>query len=385
MANRAPIDLLVLQPTPFCNLDCRYCYLPDRDSKARVPAEIVRAAVTKALRHNAGQPLPIVWHAGEPTAFPIPLYEELFALIDKLCRPGDRVFHSFQTNATLIDEAWCAFFNRHEVRVGVSIDGPKHLNDRNRTTRSGASSFAKSIAGMRKLRSAGIPFHVITVLTRESLAMAEELFDFYVQYGIERVGFNVEEIEGVNTGSTLDYGGVEGEFKAFFKTMISLNELSGGKLSLREVDSGLARIRHYGEKFDSDELRPLSILGVDVKGDCYTFSPELMGVSAPAHGDFIIGNILKDEIEDMTKSETFRRLYGEIERGIARCRAECEYFGVCGGGAPANKYFETGRLDSSETMFCRLTRKAVIDVCLDYVDIMPELSGGREPAASPPG
>src|ERR1700724_2780671 len=30
------IELLVIQPTPFCNIDCSYCYLPDRNSKAVV-------------------------------------------------------------------------------------------------------------------------------------------------------------------------------------------------------------------------------------------------------------------------------------------------------------------------------------------------------------
>ncbi len=30
------IQLLVIQPTPFCNIDCRYCYLPQRNSKAVV-------------------------------------------------------------------------------------------------------------------------------------------------------------------------------------------------------------------------------------------------------------------------------------------------------------------------------------------------------------
>ena len=27
------IELLVIQPTPFCNINCAYCYLPDRNSK----------------------------------------------------------------------------------------------------------------------------------------------------------------------------------------------------------------------------------------------------------------------------------------------------------------------------------------------------------------
>ncbi len=384
------IDLLVLQPTPFCNLDCKYCYLPDRDSKARITTDIVRAAVSKALRFNAGHPLPIVWHAGEPTALPIRLYEELFAVIESVRRPEDKIFYAIQTNATLIDAAWCDFFKRHNVRVGVSVDGPKPLNDKYRVTRSGGSSFEKTVAGMRRLTEAGIPFHVITVLTKESLGMARELFDFYLEHGISRVGFNIEEIEGGNKSSTLDYGEVAAEFKLFLKQMISLNELAQRRLSLREVDNGLARIRHFGEEVDSDELRPLSIFGVDAKGLCYTFSPELMGVRAEAYGDFVIGNILEDEIEDMVKSALFQAVNGEIERGIERCKAECAYFGVCGGGAPANKYFETGRFDSSETLFCRLTRQAVIDVCLEYVDILPDLAaagmaeGGTAPTPRAP-
>jgi uncharacterized protein len=30
------IELLVVQPTPFCNIDCRYCYLADRTNKSVV-------------------------------------------------------------------------------------------------------------------------------------------------------------------------------------------------------------------------------------------------------------------------------------------------------------------------------------------------------------
>src|SRR6202043_114155 len=31
-----PLELLVLQPTPFCNIDCAYCYLPNRSSRQRM-------------------------------------------------------------------------------------------------------------------------------------------------------------------------------------------------------------------------------------------------------------------------------------------------------------------------------------------------------------
>ena len=58
----------------------------------------------------------------------------------------------------------------------------------------------------------------------------------------------------------------------------------------------------------------------------------------------------------------------EIERGVERCRQSCEYYEICLGGAPANKLFENGRFDSTETLFCRLAKKAVIDVVLERME-----------------
>jgi uncharacterized protein len=39
--------------------------------------------------------------------------------------------------------------------------------------------------------------------------------------------------------------------------------------------------------------------------------------------------------------------------GVERCRDACEYFSLCGGGAPANKLYENGSFDSAETAYCR--------------------------------
>ena len=101
---------------------------------------------------------------------PIDFYRRAFALIDTLKPAGLMVTHSFQTNGTLIDDAWCEFIAEAHLGVGVSVDGPQRLHDRNRVTRSGRGTFDKTIAGIRRLKRHGVPFHVISVLTKESLA-----------------------------------------------------------------------------------------------------------------------------------------------------------------------------------------------------------------------
>ena len=85
-------------------------------------------------------------------------YRDAFRDIDALKPAGVSVSHSFQTNGMLIDDAWCDLLIEEDVGVGVSIDGPKHLHDRNRLTRSGQGTFDRTIAGVRQLRQRGCHF-----------------------------------------------------------------------------------------------------------------------------------------------------------------------------------------------------------------------------------
>lgn len=107
---------VIMQPTTLCNLDCAYCYLPQRRESLRMPpvvADKVAAAVSEWARR-----VEICWHGGEPLAAG---REYLGRLMD--CFADTEVRHSVQTNATLVDRAWCEFLSERCVRVGVSIDG----------------------------------------------------------------------------------------------------------------------------------------------------------------------------------------------------------------------------------------------------------------------
>src|SRR6266567_6753835 len=180
------IHLLVVQPTPFCNIDCRYCYLPDRTNKAVVADATLANLFSQVLASGwVRDGVTVVWHAGEPMVLPIDFYRKAFRLIDGLKPAGLTVSHSFQTNGTLIDDAWCEFVAEEQISVGVSIDGPQRLHDINRVTRSGRGTFERTIAGIRRLRRHGVPFHVISVLSPEILTSPREMFEFYVDEGID--------------------------------------------------------------------------------------------------------------------------------------------------------------------------------------------------------
>lgn len=72
---------------------------------------------------------------------------------------------------------------RNEINLGVSIDDPGQFHDLNRKTRAGQGTFDKTLAGIRILRRANVPFHVISVLSAASMAAPGTMFDFFIDEG----------------------------------------------------------------------------------------------------------------------------------------------------------------------------------------------------------
>jgi uncharacterized protein len=92
---------------------------------------------------------------------------------------------------------------------------------------------------------------------------------------------------------------------------------------------------------------------VDSEGNLSTFSPELMGNVGQSYSGFVFGNVLRDRLKDVISNLAFLAAWGDIHAGIELCQRTCQYFGVCGGGAPSNKYYENGSFVSTETVHCR--------------------------------
>ena len=365
------IELLVVQPTPFCNIDCRYCYLADRGNKSVVALETLENLFTQVFASGwADQGLSVVWHAGEPLVLPIAFYRQSFALIDRLKPPDLKISHSFQTNGTLIDDSWCDFIAEAGVSVGVSIDGSQRLHDRNRVTRSGRGTFGKTIAGLRRLKRHGVPFHVITVLTAESLAAPREMFDFYLAEGIEQVCFNVEESEGAHRSASFAEAGIENAYYDFLSEFWRLSATHPGRIHfVREIDDAQRNIfRPAASSFFNQLATPFAITSMDWTGNIATFSPELLGLKSPLYDDFVLGNINRDRLVDLAERPLLKRMTADIDTGIALCRDTCEYFSVCGGGEPVNKLFENGSFATAETTYCRMTKMRATDLVLDRLE-----------------
>ena len=191
--------------------NCRYCYLPFRKLKHQMSPDVAEAlAQAVGQLDDSGHPIGIVWHGGEPLAVGQQKFRALLTPFEALRRAG-RIHHYVQTNATLITDTWCGLLAAYDVRVGVSIDGPAALNAE-RVDLRGKPAFDRILRGIAQLREHGIPFSVISVVGTLGIAMPEELLEFLTALGGHSVGFNIEEIEGVNTDREPPTAGQAEEF-----------------------------------------------------------------------------------------------------------------------------------------------------------------------------
>jgi uncharacterized protein len=378
--------MVVVQPTAFCNINCTYCYLPDRNNKHVIAQSTVTRLFGEIFASGWSCPeITVVWHAGEPLAVPVAFYRDAFAAIEQMRPQSVIVKHSFQTNGMLIDAEWCRLFLEGNVGVGVSIDGPRELHDRHRKTRSGKGTFDKTLAGIRCLRANGVPFHVISVLSRDSLSMADELLDFYLSEGIDQICFNLEESEGDHVSDlfapTREGPPLRARYAAFLRRFWHRARASGQVKFVREIDLALPRVfRPDGSPTRNIQTEPLAMLNVDSHGNVSSFSPELLGLKNKDYGDFLLGNINRQSLAEIHRTCIGSALHRDIQAGVRACSAACDYFSVCGGGAPGNKLFENGSFASTTTSYCTLTQMVPTDLILEAYERLEQSWTENDPA-----
>ena len=358
--NIGPLVLLVLQPTSFCNIDCSYCYLTDRRVKRVMSDEVLEWALRRAFSSGlVRDKIDILWHAGEPLIVGTDFYWKASRKIADVNVNSVRVSQCIQTNGTLIDARWCELFKSCDFKVGVSLDGPEWINDAHRRTRAGKGTFRAIMRGIGSLRSAGVAFSILAVLTRESLHHVDEVFDFFEAEGLHNVAFNLEEIEGANTAGSF---GTDDDLIELYRDFArkALVRHARGPLAIREISAIEQRLGPRPLTVIAP-TKPLQFVTVDADGGFSTYCPELHGIRYPDGTRHIFGNVLKNDFLDVIANSQFVHIYDEVMKGVAKCARTCDRFAICGSHRVGNKFFETGTFSSTETIHCRTRIKVIAD------------------------
>jgi uncharacterized protein len=334
-----------------------------------MPLEIAHKTIKFFVANApANGSITFLWHSGEPTSVGPAYFEDLIQA--RTDRADVHIRHKVQTNATLINEKWCELFKRHQIDVGVSLDGPRHVHDKYRVRRSGKGSFEETVRGIKLLQAHHIRVSNLAVISDYSLEYPEQIYDFFRESGLDVVGYSVEQIEGTHDTSKLfnqiDTGSTE-RYRNFLSRLYARWKEDNFVPVIREFDWVIKQVLRLlsdssQRNIGSDQVKPLKIVAVSSEGDVVTFSPELITGSVEDRARFVIGNIRElEDFGDLVNSSTLDGLAREVKAGVDKCNKECLHFAICGGGSVSSKYFENGSVNSSETAYCRVHKKLMFD------------------------
>ena len=214
------VDTVMLKVASRCNIDCSYCYVYQMGDlgwlrQPKVMSRQTCVAVGGALNelaYGSGHRFAVVLHGGEPLLLG---REGLGFILTTLRRSlPDRYSISIQTNGTLITTEIVDLCEENDVTISVSLDGPRHIHDRNRVGFNTLGTFDRVMEGLHCLRSHPAGEHLFSGLLAvvDPCSDPSEIYSFFKELNppsldfIYRDGNHSQLPPGKTSPSSTEYG-----------------------------------------------------------------------------------------------------------------------------------------------------------------------------------
>jgi uncharacterized protein len=322
-----------------CNLGCRYCYYLGKGhagqagAPPRMPRDLLENYIAQHIAASPDEVIRFSWHGGEPLLFGRD-YFRFITEVQRRYRPvGRKIVNGLQTNGTLLDDAWGRFLAAEGFSVGLSLDGPREIHDRQRVTREGQPTFDQVLRGYEVLRRHQVMTDVLCVVQAHNVRQSSEVYGFFKQIGAAYVTFLplVERQPDTPRGVSPDTvpANAWGDFLcAVFDEWVA-GDIGQIKVQIIEEAARTA----FDQEHSLCLFRPAcgDIPVLDSNGDFYSCDHFV-------NPDHRLGNIRTTPLIDLLESEP-QRAFGRAkqERLPQVCR-ECDVRDMCNGECPKNRF-----------------------------------------------
>lgn len=191
---QTPFHVMAKPIGPRCNLRCKYCFYLEKqalfpgDESYRMSDRTLEQFIRTYTESQATPEVMFAWQGGEPALLGVDFFRRAVAY-ERQYAGGHRISNSFQTNGTLLDDEWCEFLAQEQFLVGLSLDGPQEVHDRNRRYADGQGSFQDVMRGMELLRKHGVDFNTLTCVYRENAYEGGKVYRFLRDCGVQFMQF----------------------------------------------------------------------------------------------------------------------------------------------------------------------------------------------------
>ncbi|MEU8108794.1 FxsB family cyclophane-forming radical SAM/SPASM peptide maturase [Nonomuraea muscovyensis] len=358
-----PFRSFICKVASRCNLDCDYCYVyrhadqswrsQPRRMSLETAAQLGRRINEHACEHGLEQ-VDLTLHGGEPLLLGV---DYLRALCEAVTRtaPDVRVRWNGQTNGTAYTEEVLDFCREWEVSFGLSVDGPRAVNDRHRLDHAGRSSFAhveRSIELLSSPRARGLWGGILAVIDLESDPV--ETYSYFRSFDPPSIDF------------LLPLG--HHDLRPPGKERIDATPYADWLLSIFDMwyaeRPQPVRIRRFRDVIalylgaaDSSEewgLQPVDFTVVETNGEIQAV--DTLKVTYPGACELGL-NIFDDSFDAALRSPMVRARQDKWRTLGETCR-ECELVRICGGGYFPHRYSRQNGF-RNESVYCADLKKLI--------------------------
>lgn len=352
------MDLMYLLLTDGCNMKCLYCFedspnKPKNFSETMMTEETARnsidffASLTKKYGSDDGDKV-IHLYGGEPLLnFPALKSAVLRSKeLKKIGSLSEKTSLVLITNGLLLTNEKADFLAENGVSVGLSIDGPKYLNDIYRISKDGKEVFSRIINAYKIINERNINVGLSVTLTPEVVDNFSEVLSFLI---------NDLKIKDGLTFNILHYNPKVPTYSDYFEK--SADCIIQAFKSFRELNIYEERMMRKVKSFVNQE--PM-FADCGVVGNQIVIAPNgQVGVCQ----DFVkpktyFGKSINDIDYDPVSFGLFDEWRKRSPLFMEDC-FDCEAIAICGGGCPASVELKTGNRWNIDKRICPHSKKTL--------------------------
>lgn len=361
---------LVFKLNKMCNLNCSYCYVDCETGGPQIKLEVFKKILSSIdlNKYSGDRKLVLILHGGEPLIS----YQLIKDIVQYIQKNGldDHISINLQSNGVLINEEMIAFFKKHNIGFGISIDGYNDHTNVGRVFYDGTNSFTAVDKAIDLCIKNDFKPGIATVISHSNVDYMLEFCEYLKNKGINSVVFNVLVPHG--RASSLEFP-VEKYIEASKKVYDWMNEQSiqGFKITERNLDHLHRKIFNGGSNYmclNAPCGAGINTLGFDLDGSIY-ICDQFVGDE-----NFIIGHIdknLKQVINEPLSIKLIKQFQNRDFSHIESC-VKCSYRYICPLGCPAQVVYRDKSLSATpplceyyKAMITYMISKKGVKACSD--------------------
>jgi len=326
------VNMLIKPASGNCNMRCKYCFyhslsdIREQKDYGIMSYETLEQLVKRAFEGTT-KSITFAFQGGEPTLCGLDFYYKFEDFVKKYNTQSIEVNRAFQTNGYIIDENWCKYFKKYKYLVGLSLDGPKEINDLNRIDINKDGTYQKIMNAKKLFDEYLVEYNVLCVVNREVARYAKKVYQFFKDNNIRHIQYiNCLDELGKKQG-TNKYSLTWQRYLKFLKDTFDMwyeDIMNDDIYVIRQFDNYIAMILGYPP--ESCNMNGYCSCQFVVEADGSVYPCDFYVID-----EYRIGNVYDNSLKEMFESDTTKRFISESIIENPKCK-RCKWYNICRNG-----------------------------------------------------